>query len=87
MPILVGFDRIKENTKEEKIIICEILVKILTKIIDKPQDVEPRRLLLESPDVSENLMPFNGGLEVLFEMGFVEVTKFQIMIQFLERKL
>lgn len=69
----VGLKRIKENSKVEIVKICETLIKILDSIIQKPNAPEPRRIFLESPDIIDNLMPYSGGLETLFEIGFVEV--------------
>ena len=74
MSDLVGFNRIKENSKENIIIICETLISILEKIIAKPNDSHSRRISLQSDEVANKLMPYSGGLEVLFEMGYEEVS-------------
>ena len=69
----VGLKRILENSNDDIIKICTTLIKILSNIVDKPNETEHRRIRLESSDVMENLMPYSGGLEVLFEIGFQEV--------------
>lgn len=70
---LVGLKRILENSNDNIIKVCTTLINILSKIISKPNETENRRIRLDSSDVIENLMPFSGGLEVLFEIGFQEV--------------
>jgi hypothetical protein len=73
MSDLIGFNRIKDNSKEDILKICKSLLAIIEKIIKNPYDEQNRRLKLESEEVSKKLMPYSGGLEVLFEMGFEEV--------------
>jgi hypothetical protein len=69
----VGLKRILENSNDDIIKICTTLIKIFSSIVDKPNEAEHRRIRLDSSDVMENLMPYSGGLEVLFEIGFQEV--------------
>lgn len=69
----VGLDRIKSNPRSTVVSICNTLINIFDKILSKPDDEQSRRLLLESDEVAHNLMPYDGGLEVLFESGFIEV--------------
>ena len=70
---MIGIEKIKENKKEHILIICETLIKITQNIIQYPDDLNKRKVYLDSNDVLNNLMPYSGGLEVLFEMGFQEL--------------
>ena len=70
---LVQLEKIKLNKKENINKICQTLIKIVKDIIESPQDLTKRRIRLESDEVINNLLPFSGGLETLFEIGFEEV--------------
>lgn len=73
MESFVGLNRIKENTNKSEIIkVCQTLIKIFDDIIKSPDDSSKRCIKLESDDVSMHLMPFTGGMETLFEIGFEE---------------
>lgn len=68
-----GLNQIKENDPNEIEIVCGTLLKILKNITDKPTDLSLRRISLESDEVLYNLMPYEGALAILFEIGFQEV--------------
>lgn len=73
MDKLIGLKRIKENAQSEIQIICDTLVQILKPIVESPNDTSRRSVQLDS---LENLMSLNGGIETLFEIGFIEVFNF-----------
>jgi hypothetical protein len=73
MSKFIGVQRIKENSKENILVVCKTLLKIIENILQNPDSIESRRIFLDSEDVLANLMPFSGGLESLFEIGFEEV--------------
>jgi hypothetical protein len=73
MSKFIGIQRIKENSKENILVVCKTLLKIIENILQNPDSIESRRIFLDSEDVLANLMPFSGGLESLFEIGFEEV--------------
>jgi len=71
MENFLGIRRIKENNDtKDLILICNALIEIIKKIIDNPNDESKRSIKLESLEV---LMSFSGGMETLFEIGFIEV--------------
>ena len=72
----VGLIRIAENAHDDIIKVCRTLVRILGGIVTRPNDTEPRRIRLDHADIVENLMPYSGALEILFEIGFQEVSAF-----------
>ena len=69
-------DKIKENKLDDLKIVCQTLIKILKEILDNPNDASKRKLYLDSDEISNKLMPFTGGLETLFEIGFQDVCSF-----------
>ena len=68
-------DTLKKNDPNEIKTVCETLLRILAKIQQNPFDLKSRTVLLESDDVLYNLMPFEGALEILFDIGFQEVQR------------
>lgn len=68
-----SLNTLKKLDANEIRIVCETLIKILSRIRDKPYDVAARLVPLESDDVLYNLMPYEGALEILFDIGFEEV--------------
>lgn len=82
MSDLAGINRIIENPPETISLICQTLLKIIQNILDNPNDSKPRRVALLSDEVANKLMPYSGGLEALFEMGFQEVNKLLINFVF-----
>lgn len=67
---LIGLKRIKENDQKDILTICESLIEIIKTIIDNPSDLTKRKINLDKLEV---LMTLTGGMETLFEIGFIEV--------------
>ena len=63
-----------ENSPEQVGLVCATLVRLVEAILERPGEPALRRLRLNSADVAERLMPYSGGLELLFELGFEEVS-------------
>lgn len=67
-------ETLKKNDPKQVKIVCETLLRILRAVQTcAPGDETSRRIRLESDDVQYNLLPYEGGLEILFDMGFEEV--------------
>ena len=77
----VGLKRILENSNADIIKVCSTLVKIFMNILKTPSEVDSRRIRLDNPDIMDNLMPYSGGLETLFEIGFLEVDDIKIILK------
>ena len=72
MENFVGIKRIIENNEiKDVMVICNALIEIIKKIIDNPNDESNRNIKIESLEV---LMSLSGGMETLFEIGFIEVS-------------
>lgn len=52
-----------------------VLLKLCEKILHSPEEEIYRIIYLNDPDVLEKLLPANGAMECLFEIGFIEVHK------------
>lgn len=73
MDSFVGLRRIKENSNRDEIqLICQTLIQIIDDIMMNPSDHSKRRIKLDSEQISTYLMPYSGGMETLFEIGFEE---------------
>ena len=70
MDKFIGLKRIKENNQVDLQTVCELLMKIIQQIIENPNDSSKRNVKLDS---LEDLMILSGGMETLFEIGFIEV--------------
>jgi hypothetical protein len=71
---ITSLNRILENNDIQQQIVYKTLITIIENILKNPAAQEYRRIHLLSNELVENLMPFSGGLEFLFEIGFEEVT-------------
>jgi len=70
MDKFIGLKRIKENNEVDLQTVCGILMKIIDEILENPNDITKRKVKLDSLDI---LMTLSGGMETLFEIGFIEV--------------
>ena len=84
---LVQLEKIKLNKKENINKICQTLLKIVKDIIESPQDLTKRRIRLESDEVINNLLPFSGGLETLFELFFINYSKIAYILYFFDKTI
>ncbi len=74
MDSFIGLKLIKENKNQDEILtVCNVLIQIMDNILANPNDLSYRSIKLDSDEVSTKLMPYSGGLESLFEIGFEEV--------------
>ena len=74
MNSFIGLKLIKENTNHSEVdTVCNALIQIMDKILASPNDSSKRSIKLDSDEVATKLMPYSGGLESLFEIGFEEV--------------
>lgn len=69
---LNSFTKILENDSEQQEIVYKALKEILENVLNNPTKFQFRKIHLLSENLVTNLMPFSGGLEFLFEIGFVE---------------
>lgn len=64
----------KENSKDDFLAASEILLRLADNVIENPNEAKYRRIRVGNPLVQTKLLPYVGGLECLFDMGFLEVN-------------
>lgn len=62
---------IKTNSVDIVFRVVNVLLKFLDDIINHPYQPKFRRIYLDSDIVKNNLLPFSGAMEFLFEIGFI----------------
>lgn len=62
-----------ENNKEDFLAASELLLRLANNVLENPDDSRYRRIRVGNPLVERKLLPVVGGLECLFDMGFLEV--------------
>lgn len=63
----------RENSKAEFLSACELLLRLADNVLENPDEHKYRRIRIANPLLESKLLPVIGGMECLFEMGFVEV--------------
>ena len=63
----------KENSKDDFLAASELLLRLAGNVLENPQQSKYRRIRLANPLIETKLLPVVGGIECLFEMGFLEV--------------
>ncbi|XP_054619790.1 peptide-N(4)-(N-acetyl-beta-glucosaminyl)asparagine amidase isoform X2 [Dunckerocampus dactyliophorus] len=61
-----------ENSKEIFLDVCKLLLTYADNILSNPNLEKYRSIRIDSPTFSTKLLPVNGAVECLFEMGFEE---------------
>ncbi|KAK7116402.1 peptide-N(4)-(N-acetyl-beta-glucosaminyl)asparagine amidase-like [Littorina saxatilis] len=62
----------RENSKAEFLSACELLLRLADNVLENPDEHKYRRIRIANPLLESKLLPVIGGMECLFEMGFVE---------------
>jgi len=70
--MLQSLNDIKSNTEDICFQIINVLLKIITNILNHPFQSKFRTIFLESDIIQNNLLPFAGAMEFLFEIGFID---------------
>ena len=70
----VSVQLLLENTDETFLNVSELLLKFASNVLNNPENPKYRRIRVGNNVVSERLLPVNGAIECLFEMGFEEVN-------------
>lgn len=63
----------KENSREDFLAASELLLRLASNVLENPQESKYRRIRIANPLLESKLLPVVGGMECLFEMGFLEV--------------
>ncbi|CAF1128518.1 unnamed protein product [Brachionus calyciflorus] len=68
----LSLKRLKENSPKDLNQLCETLIDLIQDLIDNPNNSKYKKLEIDSDLIASKLMPFSGGLELLFEIGYEE---------------
>merc|ERR1719334_1610384 len=63
---------LKDNEPSVKTEAVNILVKLLTNVVNHPGELKYRQVRLGNKTIEEKLLPANGAFEILFSVGFEE---------------
>ena len=69
-----------ENEMQVFMDVSEILLKFATNCLDDPDNNKYRRIRVGNPIIESRLLPVNGAVQCLFDMGFEEVSLFYVFI-------
>ena len=61
------------NPLEKFLDVSDLLIRFASNILKDPQNVKYRKIRVSNPIVQNRLLPVEGAIECLFEMGFEEV--------------
>jgi len=70
--MLQSLNDIKSNSIDICFRVVNVLLQLLNDIINHPKQPKFRRLYLEGDVIQNNLLPFAGAMEFLFEIGFID---------------
>jgi len=70
--MLQSLNDIKSNSIDIQFRVVNDLLKLLNDIINHPYQPKFRRLYLDGVVIQNNLLPFAGAMELLFEIGFID---------------
>ena len=71
--LLRSVDLLKENEEQVRNDAENALLTVCQNILSHPNDKQYREVRLDNPMVTTKLLPALGGIECLFDIGFVEV--------------
>lgn len=70
--MLQSLNDIKSNSIDICFRVVNVLLQLLNDIINHPNQPKFRRLYLEGDVIQNDLLPFAGAMEFLFEIGFID---------------
>lgn len=71
--LLQSVDLLKENEEQIRNDAENALLTVCQNILSHPNDKKYREVRLDHPIITTKLLPAHGGIECLFDIGFVEV--------------
>lgn len=81
--MLQSLKDLKTNSMEIRFQVVNVLLKLISDIINYPHQTKFRRLHLNSNIIQNNLLPFAGAMEFLFEIGFIDDGNCLVLPQFI----
>lgn len=81
--MLLSINDIKSNSNDICFQVVNVLLKLLNDIINYPYQQKFRRIFLDSDIIQNNLLPFAGAMEFLFEIGFISDENSLVLPQYI----
>ena len=72
-------ETLRDDNPENNLELCKILLRITGNIIQHPKEEKYRQLRISNKIIMEKLLPASGGIQCLFEIGFIEVINFILL--------
>lgn len=69
--MLQSINDIKSNSIDIRFQVVNVLLKLINDILNHPYQHKFRRIFLNGDVIQNNLLPFAGAMEFLFEIGFI----------------
>ena len=70
----ISVDLLTKNSPDVFLDVSELLLRFADNIIKNPSSEKYRKIRVANPIVQKRLLPVEGAIECLFEMGFEEVS-------------
>lgn len=70
--MLQSVNDLKSNSADVCLQVVNVLLKLINNIINHPHQSKFRKIFLDSEIIQNNLLPFSGAMEFLFEIGFID---------------
>lgn len=77
--MLQSLNDIKSNSIDICFQIVNVLLKLIHDIINNPYQPKFRKICLDSHVIQNNLLPFAGAMEFLFEIGFIDDGNYLVL--------
>lgn len=77
--MLQSINDIKSNSINIRFQIVNVLLNLINDIINNPYQPKFRRICVDSDVIQNNLLPFAGALEFLFEIGFIDDENYLVL--------
>ena len=68
-----GIQQLLENPRDVFLDVTNLLLRFANNVLNDPENIKYRQIRVGNPIVEKRLLPINGAMECLFEMGFEEV--------------
>ena len=75
-----GFCELLTNSKDEFLRTSELLIRFAENVLKDVNNMKYRSIRLKNKIFQERILPFNGAVQCLFEMGFQEVLAASLIL-------
>ena len=80
-----GIQQLLENPRDVFLDVTNLLLRFANNVLNDPENIKYRQIRVGNPIVEKRLLPINGTMECLFEMGFEEVRVTPLVLRTVAR--